>query len=678
MERKIMTYEGNAPYIFVSYAHKDSDRVMPILGRLAEDGYRIWYDDGIEPGSQWSENIAEHLSRAEVVLAFGSKNYVDSKNCRQEIEFSISEEKNLLVIWLEKTELTAGLKMRLSTIQGINLYHMDEDSFFRKLYMTKNILQCRERTESAETEEPGGSISFTEEKPVGGSISFSEMPPETQTPPETKMPTETQTPAVTQGTSVKMGPAAAPVPESRKKKSLFVPILIGVVGVALLVVGGILLFRKGGTGTDTSTGNKETETDASVTIAGEKHSLSAISLNIEDKNLTKEDLVAISKLKELKSLRLENCGLTGIGELGLSDLPKLTTLSLKGNQKLNDDCLKDIIPIKDQLRTLVLADTGVKSLGSLLPAEKLWTLSVDGCSSFSDLSSVAKMTTLRYLYISHTAVSSLEELKSLTELRVISTEGNGLKSLKGLENSIYLEQLYAGENELSSTEGMENMTQLGIVDLHSNMISDVTVLKKSMDELEKLDLSGNMLYDLSFLSSANKLSVLYMDGTEIRTLSDITGLPELEILSVRNCMMEEENPTLSFKKLRFMDASTNQWRGTLTLTSQGNSQTFLLMNNNLTHLKLVGELNKVFLSDCPISGVDASETQNGYFYLTYSEGISLELGQAGRVIYDGVPLDKKADLEKDFKIRESDDVISEAEEIREKKYQDAFLEKTAY
>ena len=66
LDHRITAYEGTENYIFISYAHKDSDRVMPILEELRDEGYRIWYDDGIAPGSEWPENIAQHLDGAAI------------------------------------------------------------------------------------------------------------------------------------------------------------------------------------------------------------------------------------------------------------------------------------------------------------------------------------------------------------------------------------------------------------------------------------------------------------------------------------------------------------------------------------------------------------------------------------------------------------------------------------
>ena len=79
---RLQAYEGQEPFVFVSYAHKDTDKVMGVLTELDRRGYRIWYDDGIVPGSEWPENIAEHLTDSAMVLAFISQNSIDSPNCR--------------------------------------------------------------------------------------------------------------------------------------------------------------------------------------------------------------------------------------------------------------------------------------------------------------------------------------------------------------------------------------------------------------------------------------------------------------------------------------------------------------------------------------------------------------------------------------------------------------------
>ena len=79
---KPKAYEGNKPYIFISYAHKDTELVFRVMNSLQAEGYRIWYDDGIMPGSEWPENIAQHLDAASMVISMVTPNSMDSHNCR--------------------------------------------------------------------------------------------------------------------------------------------------------------------------------------------------------------------------------------------------------------------------------------------------------------------------------------------------------------------------------------------------------------------------------------------------------------------------------------------------------------------------------------------------------------------------------------------------------------------
>ena len=66
----VKPYEGKEPYIFISYSHRDSKRVFPILKQLSDAGFRLWYDEGIDPGTEWPESIATHLANSTACIAF--------------------------------------------------------------------------------------------------------------------------------------------------------------------------------------------------------------------------------------------------------------------------------------------------------------------------------------------------------------------------------------------------------------------------------------------------------------------------------------------------------------------------------------------------------------------------------------------------------------------------------
>ena len=70
MEGPFSAYEGPEPYVFVCYAHEDAELVYPEITRLRDSGFHIWYDEGIAPGTEWPQELAEHLEGCAVFLYF--------------------------------------------------------------------------------------------------------------------------------------------------------------------------------------------------------------------------------------------------------------------------------------------------------------------------------------------------------------------------------------------------------------------------------------------------------------------------------------------------------------------------------------------------------------------------------------------------------------------------------
>ena len=163
----IPAYEGKEPYIFVSYAHKDSAVVFRLVEQLNERGYRIWYDEGIEPGSEWPEYIANHLLGAEMVLSVLTPNAVNSVNCRREINFALSKNKPVLTIYMEDIELPVGLELQLSSQQSVLYYTYDsEERFLDKIETCQHLRPCKRAAGESGAAGSGAAAAQT-----GGSVS---------------------------------------------------------------------------------------------------------------------------------------------------------------------------------------------------------------------------------------------------------------------------------------------------------------------------------------------------------------------------------------------------------------------------------------------------------------------------------------------------------------------------
>ena len=138
-------YNGNKPYIFVSYSHKDRDIVMQMVNQMIGDGYRVWYDEGIEPGSEWDEFIANKINNSGLFLAFISKNYLESDNCKDELNYSRDYTDNILLVYLESVKLPSGMELRFGRTQAILAFnYSSKEEFFQKFYSTRDIEAYRE------------------------------------------------------------------------------------------------------------------------------------------------------------------------------------------------------------------------------------------------------------------------------------------------------------------------------------------------------------------------------------------------------------------------------------------------------------------------------------------------------------------------------------------------------
>ena len=126
-------YKGEEPYIFISYAHKDSDFVFPEIERLTADGFKIWYDEGIEPSEEWSEEIGKAIVNCGVFLIFVSPRSAESVNCRNEVNLALNNNKKFLAVHIEETELPVGLQLRMGDLQAILQYNLSSNNYQLKL-----------------------------------------------------------------------------------------------------------------------------------------------------------------------------------------------------------------------------------------------------------------------------------------------------------------------------------------------------------------------------------------------------------------------------------------------------------------------------------------------------------------------------------------------------------------
>lgn len=144
---------SNDKYIFISYSHKDSTIVVPLIEGLKNRGFNVWYDSGIEAGTEWPAYIEEMLLGCEAFIAFISENAGESFHCRSEITHAIKYNKKILVVYLEELKNSHGLGLLLTTLQSMYKERFAEDeAFINELSAARILSDCKKESiaESAE------------------------------------------------------------------------------------------------------------------------------------------------------------------------------------------------------------------------------------------------------------------------------------------------------------------------------------------------------------------------------------------------------------------------------------------------------------------------------------------------------------------------------------------------
>ncbi len=163
-----MNADGNAkPYIFISYSHRDSGRVLPLLDVMRERGYRFWYDADIQAGRQWTDELAASIAKCAVFVPFASDSYGASEYCMQEIRYATREQKAITPVFLtDKRSLAGKLNYQLKDWQGFSLKSASPGDFVAWMEKQTIFRACRDADADTVAE------LVTNERPAEASPSF--------------------------------------------------------------------------------------------------------------------------------------------------------------------------------------------------------------------------------------------------------------------------------------------------------------------------------------------------------------------------------------------------------------------------------------------------------------------------------------------------------------------------
>ena len=81
--------------IFLSYAHKDRERIQPLIRILEVQGWKVWWDTNIEAGELFDKEIEAAVESARCIMVVWSKHSIGSQWVRSEAHEGL--DRNILV-----------------------------------------------------------------------------------------------------------------------------------------------------------------------------------------------------------------------------------------------------------------------------------------------------------------------------------------------------------------------------------------------------------------------------------------------------------------------------------------------------------------------------------------------------------------------------------------------------
>jgi hypothetical protein len=124
---------AGTPYVFVCYSHDQRETVRAQIDWLRAQGFTVWYDEAIQPGSRWTEDLASAVDGCAAFLFFLCPRSVGSRHCLDEVHFALECGRPIVPVELAPVTLTPGLRLSIGGTHRIAMHQMQPREFRHKL-----------------------------------------------------------------------------------------------------------------------------------------------------------------------------------------------------------------------------------------------------------------------------------------------------------------------------------------------------------------------------------------------------------------------------------------------------------------------------------------------------------------------------------------------------------------
>lgn len=169
----------------------------------------------------------------------------------------------------------------------------------------------------------------------------------------------------------------------------------------------------------------------------------------------------------------------------------------------------------------------------------------------------AEAETVTELDLSGVGIEDFSELAKLPNLRSLDLSGNSYTHIV-LPQGLKLESLDISGNRIKDLSFLSSLSTLKSLNAENNLIKDLSPLS-SLHSLTALQLDGNLIRDLSPVASLLKLEQLSLSDNKLMDISALSQLTALKSLDLSNNQISDITPLNTLAALESLNLSRNPY-----------------------------------------------------------------------------------------------------------------------
>ena len=242
---------------------------------------------------------------------------------------------------------------------------------------------------------------------------------------------------------------------------------------------------------------------------------------------------------------------------------------------------------------------GKKTITDLSPISRLSDLkdvNISG-TAISDLMPLRNMNKLESLDISNTKVATLEPLRFCILMNRLRMRNTAVTDISVIASFSSLTLLDIGNTQVSSLENLEELTGITDLRIDHTKVKDLTPIA-GLTKMEMLNISVNKIDNIDVLKNMPALHILLADSTMISSLSPLDSLGTLQRVYCNDAKINQKAALAFLKKhpdvsLVYATGELSAWWQKMGKEWQGQFNFYMTLNNPPTP----EQLHKLILLD---------------------------------------------------------------------------------